>query len=70
MTALAAPRISARPGSAQRVHYEVLCPDTGEVLAYVTLTPEDSRSPLAEALLRNGLRLVPLYPSLAQSAAG
>jgi len=64
MTALTEQRIRA-----QCVHYEVLCPETGEVLAYVTLTPDDSLSPLAEALLRNGLRLVPLYPTLAPSQA-
>jgi len=56
------PRISSEPS-----HYKVLYPDTGEVLAYVSLPADKFASPLAQALENNGFRLVPLYPDLSPS---
>lgn len=44
----------------QPTHYEVLHPATGELLAYVALTPDKFASPLGRALEENGFRLVSL----------
>ena len=53
--------------SSEPTLYEVLYPSTGEVLAFLTLSPDTSASSLAQALESNGFCLVPLDPDLPAS---
>ena len=53
MTAVAQRRIAS-----EAVCYKVYCPESGQLLGYVTASGGLSAQPLGEALQQNGFRLV------------
>lgn len=65
MTAIAERKMTAEPAC-----YEVRCPETGEVLAYMMVSRGGVPQYLGEALEQNGLRLVASTPELGVSDLG